>query len=76
MGVTFLAGVAFTVFLIPVNKYIAGKIGSYATKMMEAKDERVSAVSETLRGIRVLKLHVWEEHFLEKVFLFYFLAFC
>ncbi|KAL0266611.1 UNVERIFIED_CONTAM: hypothetical protein PYX00_009106 [Menopon gallinae] len=34
---------------------------------MRHKDERVASMAEILRGIRVLKLHVWEEHFLEKV---------
>lgn len=67
VGISFMAGVAFAIVLIPINKCVASKIGALSTKMMAAKDQRVSAMSEVLRGIRVLKLHVWEEYFLEKV---------
>lgn len=67
IGIAFLAGVGFTILLIPINKLIAYKIGQLSTKIMHHKDERVASMAEILRGIRVLKLHVWEEHFLEKV---------
>lgn len=67
VGIAFLAGVAFTIVLIPVNKVIASKIGQLSTKLMEKKDGRVANMTEVLRGIRVLKVHVWEEHFLDKV---------
>lgn len=67
VGIAFLAGVAFTIVLIPINKFIASKIGQLSTKLMEKKDQRVAHMTELLRGIRVLKVHVWEERFLEKV---------
>lgn len=67
VGLAFLAGVCFAVILIPINKFIALKIGSLSTKMMEKKDERVEICSEVLQGIRTLKMHVWEEHFLSKI---------
>ncbi|KAK3914649.1 Multidrug resistance-associated protein 7 [Frankliniella fusca] len=67
VGLAFLAGVCFAVVLIPINKLIAMKIGSLSTKMMEKKDERVDMCSEILQGIRTLKMHVWEEHFLTKI---------
>lgn len=35
--------------------------------MMGKKDERVEMCSEVLQGIRTLKMHVWEEHFLSKI---------
>ncbi|KAJ4842421.1 hypothetical protein Tsubulata_017632 [Turnera subulata] len=35
--------------------------------IMEAKDLRVKATSETLKSIKVLKLHAWESTFLEKI---------
>lgn len=67
VGVAFLAGVFFTIILIPINKLIASKIGELSVKLMEQKDERVACMAEILRGIRVLKIHVWEQHFLEKI---------
>ncbi|XP_069682959.1 ATP-binding cassette sub-family C member 10 [Periplaneta americana] len=67
VGVAFVAGVAFTIILIPINKFIASKIGELSTKLMSQKDERVKVMAEILRGIRVIKFHVWEDHFIEKI---------
>ena len=67
VGISFLAGVIITVLLIPVNKCIANKIGSLSTKMMAAKDKRVSIMSEILAGIRVIKYFTWEDVFTAKV---------
>jgi len=67
VGISFLAGVIITVLLIPVNKCIANKIGDLSTKMMEAKDGRVSIMSELLSGIRVIKYFNWEKFFAAKV---------
>ncbi|EFN60726.1 Multidrug resistance-associated protein 7 [Camponotus floridanus] len=68
IGVSFLAGVAFSIILIPINKIIANKIGKLSTKLMEYKDERVRLMGEILRGITTIKVNVWEEHFLRKIF--------
>lgn len=67
LGISFLAGVVFSVILIPVNKLIANKIGQLSTKLMERKDARVRLISEVLRGIRAIKLYVWEQHFVRSV---------
>lgn len=34
---------------------------------MASKDERVKCVTEAITGIRVLKYHVWEDHFIQKI---------
>jgi hypothetical protein len=34
---------------------------------MLQKDGRVKVMAEILRGIRVIKFHVWEDYFVEKV---------
>lgn len=34
---------------------------------MLQKDGRVKVMAEILRGIRVIKFHVWEDHFVDKV---------
>ncbi len=41
MGLAFLAGLVFCVLLIPVNRWLAVKIGKLSTSMMEQKDARV-----------------------------------
>ncbi|XP_021924384.1 multidrug resistance-associated protein 7 isoform X3 [Zootermopsis nevadensis] len=67
VGLAFLAGATFTIILIPINKYIASKIGELSTKLMLQKDGRVKVMAEILRGIRVIKFHVWEDHFVDKI---------
>ena len=67
VGVSFLAGVIITVLLVPANKAIASRIGSLSTKMMAAKDARVSVMSELLAGIRVIKCFTWEDVFSSRV---------
>lgn len=64
---SFLAGVLFSVILIPVNKVIANKIGLLSTELMRHKDTRVSLISDLLKGIRTVKMHVWEDYFIDKV---------
>lgn len=67
IGSAFIAGVVFGVALIPINRWIAVKIGKYSQKLMDAKDERVSMTSEALAGIKQIKLLAWEEIFIEKI---------
>lgn len=63
VGLAFLSGVAFSLLLIPINKIIANKIGQLSTKLMTEKDSRVKMIAEVLKGIKVIKLYVWEQHF-------------
>ncbi|CAB3365957.1 Hypothetical predicted protein [Cloeon dipterum] len=67
VGPAFLAGLAFSIILIPINKCIASKIGQLSEKLMACKDDRVKCMTEAISGIRVLKYHVWEEHFINKI---------
>lgn len=67
VGLAFLAGLAFSIVLIPINKAIAGKIGELSAKMMERKDARVKMMTEVLRGIKAIKVHVWEQHFVKVI---------
>lgn len=34
---------------------------------MKEKDKRVKLMSEIIKGIRVIKFHVWEQYFIDKV---------
>ena len=67
MGKAFLAGLVFAILLIPINRWLAIKIGKLSTEMMEQKDARVQLMSEILHGIRVIKLSAWESIFTGKI---------
>ncbi|KAK9891612.1 hypothetical protein WA026_015576 [Henosepilachna vigintioctopunctata] len=67
VGLAFLAGVGFSIALIPINKCIANKIGQLSTKLMAEKDSRVKVITEVLRGMKAIKLHVWEQHFIKRI---------
>ncbi len=63
----FVAGVLLCVLLIPVNRWLAQRIGAASSKMMSCKDARIQTMSELLRGIRAVKMLCWEGVFLQKV---------
>lgn len=67
IGSAFIAGVVFGVALIPINRWIAVKIGTYSQKLMDAKDKRVSITNEALAGVKQIKLLAWEELFIKKI---------
>lgn len=67
MGISFLAGLGFSIVLIPINKVIANKIGELSTELMKHKDDRVTLISDLLKGIRTVKVHVWEDYFINKI---------
>ena len=46
VGLAFLAGLAFSILLIPVNRWLAIKIGKLSTAMMSQKDLRVKVSVE------------------------------
>uniref|UniRef100_A0A2P2M4K3 ABC-type xenobiotic transporter n=3 Tax=Rhizophora mucronata TaxID=61149 RepID=A0A2P2M4K3_RHIMU len=59
----FLAGLAITILLIPVNKWISELIASATKKMMKQKDERIRRSGEILTHIRTIKMYGWEQIF-------------
>ncbi|OAY37002.1 hypothetical protein MANES_11G066800v8 [Manihot esculenta] len=59
----FLSGLAITILLIPVNKWISELIASATEKMMKQKDERIRRTGEILAHIRTLKMYGWERLF-------------
>ncbi|EFX82733.1 ABC protein, subfamily ABCC [Daphnia pulex] len=67
VGLAFLAGLTFAVMLIPINRWIAVKVGKYSGEMMAAKDKRVRLMNELLGGIRVVKFYAWEKHFRRRI---------
>ena len=45
----------------------AGMEQGFQERMMEAKDQQMKATSESLKNMRILKLHAWEMMFLNKI---------
>ncbi|XP_020232218.1 ABC transporter C family member 13 isoform X4 [Cajanus cajan] len=56
----FVSGLAITILLIPVNKWISTLIASATEQMMKEKDERIRRTGELLTYIRTLKMYGWE----------------
>ena len=67
LGVAFLSGVFFAIALIPINRYIAKKIGVLSTFLMTAKDARVSVTTESLAGAKQVKLQAWENIWIQRI---------
>lgn len=67
LGAAFLAGVIFAALLIPVNRWLAKRIGVYSTGLMTAKDARLSVTTETMEGAKQIKSNAWEPIFIKKI---------
>ncbi|XP_061994727.1 putative ABC transporter C family member 15 [Rosa rugosa] len=61
------AALIATVLVMVCNTPLANMQERLHSKMMEAKDSRIKVTSETLKSMRVLKLHSWESTFLKKL---------
>ncbi|XP_045610459.1 ATP-binding cassette sub-family C member 10 [Procambarus clarkii] len=68
IGIAFLAGVGVTVILIPINKWLATKIGKLSVEMMSFKDRRVGLMTEVLNMIKTVKLNAWEGTFKHRIY--------
>ncbi|XP_021854515.1 putative ABC transporter C family member 15 [Spinacia oleracea] len=62
-----IAALSSTIFVMICNTPLASKQEMLHSKIMEAKDSRIKATMETLKSMRVLKLHSWESSFMEKI---------
>ncbi|KAF5201130.1 ABC transporter ATP-binding protein/permease VMR1 [Thalictrum thalictroides] len=62
-----IVAVVSTVLMMVSNTPLAGLQQRFLANVMEAKDERVRATSETLKSMRVLKLHSWETASLKNI---------
>ncbi|KAJ4815042.1 Multidrug Resistance associated Protein 1 [Rhynchospora pubera] len=63
----FLSGLAITILLIPVNKWISTLIARATESMMKHKDERIRSTGELLAHIRTVKMYSWEELFTKRI---------
>ncbi|XP_027342453.1 putative ABC transporter C family member 15 [Abrus precatorius] len=62
-----IAAFGVTILVMVCNTPLANMQENLHSKIMEAKDSRIKVTSETMKNIRILKLHSWETTFLQKL---------
>ncbi|KAG7348975.1 multidrug ABC transporter permease/ATPase [Nitzschia inconspicua] len=60
-------GVAYMVFLAPINIKVFGIVASMRRKVLKYSDMRVKMMNEILTGIRIIKFYAWERPFGKEV---------
>lgn len=63
----FFAGVLLVLLLLPLNRWLAGRIQAASAAMMAHKDARMGAMRQLLGGMRAVKMYAWEQVFEAKV---------
>nr|XP_028562054.1 multidrug resistance-associated protein 6-like isoform X2 [Podarcis muralis] len=66
LGPYALTAIAVFLFLLPLNFAISKKRSQFQEAQMKYKDSRAKLTSAILRDIRILKLHGWEDNFMDK----------
>lgn len=67
LGLASLVGLSAIVLIMIGNLPLGNLQEKFQDKIMEAKDKRMKATSETLRNMKILKLQAWEIKFLQKL---------
>lgn len=67
VGVSFLAGIAAMILMIPVNGVIAKIMKNLQKKQMKNKDARTRLVTEILNNMKSIKLFAWSQAFMAKL---------
>mmetsp|Transcript_13354 Transcript_13354/g.19659 ORF Transcript_13354/g.19659 Transcript_13354/m.19659 type:complete len:357 (+) Transcript_13354:3-1073(+) len=68
LGPAFAAGFALLLLIVvPLQMYLANRFAFYRSKIAAITDRRVSLVSQTIYGVRVMKMNGWEWQFLERI---------
>ncbi|WOL16121.1 hypothetical protein Cni_G24903 [Canna indica] len=62
-----LSALVVTILVMVSNTPLVNMQERLHSKIMEAKDSRIKATTETLKCMRILKLHSWETTYLEKL---------
>ena len=60
-------GIAYMVFLMPVNMWVFSVVGRMRRKVLKHSDSRVKMMNEILTGIRIIKFYAWERPFGKEV---------
>lgn len=67
LGISCMGGVAVIALSIPLNQFIAYKIGKVQKQLMAARDDRVEMTNEVLGCIKGIKLQAWEDSFEQRI---------
>ncbi|CAN0354496.1 unnamed protein product [Pylaiella littoralis] len=67
LGVSAASGLSMVFLSLPLNKVLVGRLKSYQQELMKRRDDRMNVVSESINGIRIIKLFAWEPNFLKKM---------
>ena len=67
VGNAMWVGVAYMVFLMPINMWVFGVVGKMRRKVLKHSDSRVKMMNEILTGIRIIKFYAWERPFGKEV---------
>ncbi|XAR55403.1 Xenobiotic-transporting ATPase [Bertholletia excelsa] len=68
LGIASIAALAATILVMLANLPLARFQEKSQENLMKSKDERMKAMSEILRNMKILKLQAWEMKFLSKIF--------
>jgi ABC-type multidrug transport system fused ATPase/permease subunit len=60
-------GVAYMVFLAPINVWVFSVVGKMRVRVLKYSDMRVKMMNEILTGIRIIKFYAWEKPFGKEV---------
>lgn len=63
LGVAIFAGLAVMILNIPFNAMITIKLRTLQQLVMRYKDKRIKLLMEIFNGIRIIKIHAWEDPF-------------
>jgi len=63
LGIAIFAGLGVMIINIPFNIWITNKMRTLQQLVMRYKDQRIKLLSETVNGIKIIKIHAWEESF-------------
>ena len=61
VNVAFVTGIFLIAVMIPINRFIAVRIGQATEKLMSHKDARVRLIAECVRGIKSVKMSGLDE---------------
>lgn len=68
LGLAFVAGFCLLILVfIPLQIYLGGMFAHYRSKIAAVTDNRVTFVSQAVRGARVMKMSGYENRFLERI---------
>ncbi|KAF3341466.1 ABC transporter C family member 10-like isoform X1 [Carex littledalei] len=63
VGLATISSMVVIILTVACNAPLANLQHKFQTRLMEAQDERLMAMSESLANMKVIKLYAWEGHF-------------